>query len=333
MLSISNPDEIKNILVIQLGPFGDLLLTTSYFESLKKRFRNCKITYLTKRNYRVIVNDHPFIDHFLLVEKKGGLSYLLERIRMIFTIRKLKFDIVIDQQNKISSKQFTLLSGATYRVGYKDSKYDFVYNIKSPRGEEGYSPSKKFDMVKPLGIEKGEYRLYYTVNDDSREYIDGWLKEKSLKRLLIISPGSPVKWKKWDIVKYAEVADRLFKSHNLDIVWLWGPGEEDDAKKGVELMKERSFLAPKTSLNQAAALFEKGDLLLCNDGGMNHLAVTTGIKTIALFGGTDPKVWSPASEFKTHHHLHNPNHYHKFDSSFGIESDQLYSKSIEVLGE
>ena len=38
--------EIRKCLVIQLGPFGDGLLTTSYFETFKKRLPHTGLYYL-----------------------------------------------------------------------------------------------------------------------------------------------------------------------------------------------------------------------------------------------------------------------------------------------
>jgi ADP-heptose:LPS heptosyltransferase len=42
----------------------------------------------------------------------------------------------------------------------------------------------------------------------------------------------------------------------------------------------------------AAALAEAG-LFLGNDSGVSHLAAAVGTPTVALFGPTDPTVWSP----------------------------------------
>jgi ADP-heptose:LPS heptosyltransferase len=323
---------IKKILVMQLGPFGDVLLTTSYFEHLKKRFPKAKIIYLTKKKYQIIVKDHPYIDNFILLEvSKRGLPYIIERIHTILKIRKERFDIIIDQQNKNSTKQFVLFSNAKIKIGYRDSTYSFIYNLKVERGPICYSPSRKFDMVNPLGISLDPYKLYYYISENSRKYISEWLLKNKLKQIFVLSPGSPVAWKKWDIKRYAESADLISRELNLIPVWLWGPSEEEDVKKGHDLMKEKSFLAPKTSLNQAAALLEKALLFICNDGGINHLAVTTGVKTIAVFGATEPEIWSPAGDFSTHYHLYNKDHNSKNDNSFGISPEEVFSLAKKVI--
>lgn len=326
-----NPESVNKILVIQLGPFGDVFLTTSYFEHLKQHFYKAKITYLTQQKYQIIVEEHPFIDDFILLQENRGIAYYLERLKTIIKISNENFDIVIDQQNKNSTRLFTLSSGAKCKVGYKNARFSFVYNIKAKRGPEIYSPSKKFDLVKPLGIKKSSYKLYYPISDQSKQYIENWLSENKIKNYFVISPGSPVSWKKWKLGYYAKVSDMIKKIFDLTPIWLWGPGEKADACKGAELMEQNSYIAPTTTLNQAAALLENADLFLCNDGGINHLAVTTGVKTLAFFGNTEPQVWSPASEFENHHHMYNPHHNSKEDNTFGYSPEEVIKKVKSIL--
>ena len=47
------------------------------------------------------------------------------------------------------------------------------------------------------------------------------------------------------------------------------------------------------SLPEAAAVLARAALYVGNDSGMTHLAALLGVPTVALFGATDPRVWSP----------------------------------------
>jgi len=326
-----DPSSVKKILAIQLGPFGDVFLTTSYFEHLKKHFHKAQLSYMTKEKYKIIVENHPYIDDYILLHEEQGIDYYLERLRKIKEIRVENFDIVIDQQNKNSTRLFTLFSGARWKVGYEDARCSWVYNVKANRGPEIYNPSKRFDMIKPLGIEPDSYQLYYSVSNDSEKYIKKWLHKNQIRKFFVLSSGSPVEWKKWNIKNYARLADLIVRNYELTPIWLWGPDEKKDAEKGAKLMQEDSFIAPPTSLNQAAALLKQAELFICNDGGINHLAVTTGVKTIALFGATDPHVWSPASEFENHHHMYNPKHNSKEDNSFGYTPEEVLKQVENIL--
>ncbi|MGC9338034.1 MAG: glycosyltransferase family 9 protein [Candidatus Cloacimonadia bacterium] len=335
MPNINNlsPETVKKILIIQLGPFGDVLLTTSYFEQIKKHFPNAELTYLTKEKYYNIVKNHPSIDKFILLKQSSGYAYYLERIRTIKKIRKEKFDILIDQQNMNSTRLLTLFSTAKYKVGYKDAKFSFVYNLKAEQGQIGYTASRRFDILSPLGIKKEPYKLYFYISQEAKRYIDKWLKIKKLspKQFICISPGSPVLKKKWSLENYAKLSDLLQLNTPYKIILLWGPKELQDVENVSAMMKTEPIMAPPTDLEQAAALLKKCKMLICNDGGLNHLSVTTNTLTLAIFGNTNPKIWSPASEFPTHHHLYNKKFHSKNDNSFGITPEMAFNKANELL--
>ena len=52
-------------------------------------------------------------------------------------------------------------------------------------------------------------------------------------------------------------------------------------------------LRGQTTLGQSAALINKADLFIGNDGGLLHMAVGLNKKTVSFFGPVDPKVYGP----------------------------------------
>jgi ADP-heptose:LPS heptosyltransferase len=96
------------------------------------------------------------------------------------------------------------------------------------------------------------------------------------------------------------------------------------------MMKTTPIIAPPTDLGQAAALLERVRLLVCNDGGLNHLAVATETPTLAIFGATDPTVWSAASVFPHHRHLHDPAS-SPGDDTFGISAEDAFEEVRRML--
>jgi ADP-heptose:LPS heptosyltransferase len=325
-------EGVKKILVIQLGPFGDGLLTTSYFETIKKRLPQAKLWYVIKEEYAAAVREHPFIDGLIIIKRGKRLRYVLERLRTIGRIRREKFDLVIDQQNMPSSQHLTLLSGARFRVGYADGRLGFAYNYKAGRGKLRYSASRKYDILGPLGIAEEPYRLYFTIDQGARAYVDRWLREESLdpKNLVCLSPGSPVVKKRWNLANYARLGDLVQTETPYRVMLLWARAERRDVDAVLSMMKTTPVMAPPTDLGQAAALLERVRLLVCNDGGLNHLAVATETPTLAIFGATDPTVWSAASVFPHHHHLHNPTS-RPGDDTFGISAEEALEEVRQML--
>jgi ADP-heptose:LPS heptosyltransferase len=325
---------IGKCLVIQLGPFGDGLLTTSYFETFKRRLPHTKLYYLIKEPYHEIVKGHPFIDRLMVIRRGRGPGYVLERLRVIRLIRREGFDLVIDQQNMPSSQQMTFLSGARYRLGYADARFSWAYNLKAGRGPLRYSAGRKYDILGPLGIEEEPYTIYFQIEDTAQAAADGWLKDQGIdpRRLVLIAPGSPVEKKKWKPASYGRLADLIQREIAFKVALLCGPGEEEDVEVVREAMTTSPALVPPKDLRWVGALLKRCALLVCNDGGLNHLSVATATPTLALFGNSDPIVWSPASVFGHHHHIYKPGFDSMRDKSFGISSEDAFGKVKEMLG-
>ncbi|MGD8628897.1 MAG: glycosyltransferase family 9 protein [bacterium] len=332
-LTGSRLKSIRKILVIQLGPFGDALLTTSYFEALRSTLPGARLHYLVKEPYDKIIRDHPAIDEIIVIPRRTGIGYAIERLKTVRRIRSRGFDLVIDQQNMPSSQQLTLLSGAPYRLGYRDARFSWSYNLKAGRGPLRYSASRKFDILGPLGIEERPYRLCFRIPGDAQDRMDSWLENTPFGHgeAVCVSPGSPVSHKRWSPEGFARLVDLIQARTGCRVILLWGPGERGDVNAVASQMETGPLVAPPTDLYEAAALLRRSRLLICNDGGLNHIAVTTATPTLAIFGPTDPVAWSPASVFSTHHHLHCRDCDWAKDDSFGITPEMAFEKVLEIL--
>jgi heptosyltransferase III len=324
--------SIKKILIVQYQPFGDVLLNTGYFSALRDKFPHAKIDYLVKKKYKVVLENNPYLDELILFEDGKGLQYIPKRIKMLRDIRKRKYDLIIDQIRGVGSAQIALFSGAKYRLGFEHKKYAFLYNIRAKRKSVRYHSSMKFDALLPLGIEERPHKLYFNIKAESFEYIDNWLNKinPEQKKIITISPGSPVAKKKWCIGNYARLGDLIMKNNEVKVVILWAPNEKADAEKLYNAMENKPVMAPPTDLNQAAAMLKRSALLICNDGGLNHLSVATGTPSIAIFGSVKPYRWSP-DIFEGHYHFYNEKHDSLKDDSFGIEPESVYQKVQEII--
>lgn len=328
-----NHSQIHSILIIQLCPFGDVLLNTSYLDALRRKFPDSRIDFLVSQPYDSVLYKHPALSELVTFKKSKGIAYVWERIKVFYRVFARHYDLVIDQQCGTGSGQIVLFSGAKFRLGFADSKFAPVYNLVAQRGEKRYSASTKFDVLAPLGISEEPYNLYYYIKPESYTYIENWLLEQGLAKqgFICFSPGSPAQRKIWDLASFAELADRLQAETSLPIVIIWAPDEIEDARKVQSLMKTKAIFAPPTTLNQGAALLKSTKLLICNDGGINHISVATQTPSLAIFGPTSAINWSPEKVFPIHAGLANPDAYKPEDKSFGVTVDEAFHKALSLL--
>ena len=76
--------------------------------------------------------------------------------------------------------------------------------------------------------------------------------------------------------------------------WMIGPDEmERDGPALVERLRLSAPVIFRESVEEAADVVSSARAFIGNDAGMTHVAALCGVKTIALFGPTDPHLWRP----------------------------------------
>lgn len=100
---------------------------------------------------------------------------------------------------------------------------------------------------------------------------------------LVLHPGSGGRAKRWPAVRFAELARRARSP-----LVLLGPADDDLGPDFAGLPVARNW-----PLRRVASVLAGAGAFVGNDSGITHLASWL-CPTLALFGPTDPAVWSPA---------------------------------------
>lgn len=106
---------------------------------------------------------------------------------------------------------------------------------------------------------------------------------------LWIHPGAGGKAKRWPLDCFLQLADDSIR-HGFQVTFLAGEAEEDILPQ----LNESGFdLISPPSLSDLIEQFSQEDRFLGNDSGISHLAALCGLRTYAVFGPSDPLLWSP----------------------------------------
>jgi ADP-heptose:LPS heptosyltransferase len=110
---------------------------------------------------------------------------------------------------------------------------------------------------------------------------------------VVIQPGSGGTHKCWHIDNFLAVAKEL-SLRGIQAVFLLGPAEmdrfSDTAIKGIDKIAKTLKNPP---LVDVLGLLSCSAGYLGNDSGITHLAAALGVKTIVVFGPTDPALYAP----------------------------------------
>ncbi|MCG6911989.1 MAG: glycosyltransferase family 9 protein [Deltaproteobacteria bacterium] len=327
--------EIKKILIIQQKPFGDILLNTGYLPELRRHFPDARIDYLIQRPYLTVMEDNPHLDNLVIMEapRGRGLGYILPQIAAAARVRKNRYDLIIDQLRGTSSARIIIFSGARYRLGYIKKGWNFLYNVQIPQARVCYRSIYKFYLLAPLGIDLREHNLEYKIRPASFDYIQKWLQDVGLNGadIIAISAGSPVKAKRWNPGSFAALGDMIQRQTDFKIVLPWAPGEKSYAEEVAGRMQTKALLSPPTSFNEAGALLNFTKLLICNDGGLNHLAFSQKTPSVSIFGPkSNPLKWCPWHR-REYVYLKDMDNRDLEDDTFNITPDQVFEKVQALL--
>lgn len=127
--------------------------------------------------------------------------------------------------------------------------------------------------------------------EDGREILQAMGLEN--QKLALLAPGSGSKQKNWAPGRFAGLAAGLGQQGFTPLL-LEGPADSQAVAEVLDCIK--SDRPPVLSDDSPAALkgvLAHAGLFVGNDAGPTHLAALMGVPTVAVFGPSDPVLWSP----------------------------------------
>ena len=291
----------KKILVRCPNWVGDVIMATPAFRSLRRYFREAKISLLLKPKLKKILEESPWFDQMIDFipggngEKKDGYFSLVRKLR------EEKFDLAVVFPNSFSSALMVWMAGIRKRLGYRRNGRGFLLTDKiEPLKESGkIMPVSMVDyylsLVSYLGCETADRKTELFLSEENKKTGEDLFKPYGIKRndlLIAIAPGASFGTSKcWPGEFFARVADLLQEKYRVRILLLPGPGEEDRAGEIEKLMKKKpvNFCNPVLSLDLLKAVIYQCSLLLANDSGPRHFAHAFDKPTVVIMGSTDPR--------------------------------------------
>lgn len=284
--------SIKKILCIKPRGIGDIVLSTIVIDNLIAHFPSVKIDYLTEHFARLSIENNPFINKVITIDKKEF------PLKAALKIRKEKYDMILDLWSNPRSAQITFLSGVKHRVGFAYRGRKYAYNILATSGKgENHSAEHNLELLKAIDVPVVSRKIHFYVDEEddatARDFISENFPKK--RRITGIIPSGGWPSKRCDAVKWVEIGKAVKEKFNYEILILWGPGDESDAQF-IKNDITGSVIAPKTSISEMSGFIKNCDLVLANDSGPMHISAALGIPTLGIFGPTNPKAHGPYSD-------------------------------------
>lgn len=148
--------------------------------------------------------------------------------------------------------------------------------------------------LKPSKLGADETLLKPTESDRNRgRELLGEMDIDADTKMVVIQPGSGSANKCWHLDNFLAVAEEL-RARDFEVIFLLGPAELDRfSQKTINRITGVARCLMDLSLTQVLGLLSCADIFLGNDSGITHLAAGLGIRTLTVFGPTNPAVYGP----------------------------------------
>lgn len=297
--------KYNNILVNALVNLGDVVLTTSAIALLRDAYPDAKITMLCKSVVRQAVENNPVIDDVITFDYKAKNNSIAKMWGMVKELRRRKFDLSISFDRKLRPALLVFFAGIPTRVGP-----DMVFDPKTSNVNWFYTQTINIphDIVNNLQAETYQaiVRGFAGVNGH-KEPVMARLNEQDYQKaseLLGILPQKEKKialcvkgtfgLKTWPKEYFSKVVNELNEKYNASFFVVGAPNDKEYSDEVIsEIGLPVANFCGKTSLTELTALFYRADLLITVDTGATHIAATTGISMVTMYGCTTPKRWHP----------------------------------------
>ncbi|HKC65793.1 MAG TPA: glycosyltransferase family 9 protein [Pyrinomonadaceae bacterium] len=299
----------RNILVIDFGQLGDVVLSLPALRAIRERFPDSRITVAVGLPTVPILELSGYADVTLgvdRVELRDGpkLRSIMNISRLVKEVRLRRFDFVIDLHSLSETNLLGYLSGARLRLfGQRPGRsINFLSNFKpKPPVEDAgkHAVDRYLDVVAPLGIENVHRVPQLTPRDEDTQTIKEMLSRENAvySQLVGLFPGSGQHTsKRWPLERFQNLAERLVSDDLVRIVLFAGPEERELVEKMRAAFPPQTIIFDRLNIPQLAAALALLTCFVSNSTGPMHIAAATGTPVVMLLPSLTPDSFTPVGE-------------------------------------
>ncbi len=274
---------MKKVLVIQTAFLGDVILATAFIEKIHASFPAAEISMLVREGNESLLSGHPFLKEIFVWKKKE--NKIANLFKLIVIIRKQQFDHVFNLQRFFSSGLITILSGASYKAGYKKNPWSILFDNSADHtiGDNQHEIERNATLLKKFCDAKKYLPKLYPRESD-------YLKTEVYKTdgYVTMAPASVWFTKQLPENKWVEMVKSA--PQGMMIYLLGAPADSELCNRIIASSGNKNAinLAGKLNLLQSAALIKDAQMNYVNDSGPLHIASAMNAPVTAFFCSTVP---------------------------------------------
>lgn len=300
-------------MLVRLRLIGDVVFTTPLIRALRRQFPDAHLSYLVEPAAEPVIATNPHLNEVIVVPHTRGLRRLVDDFLLARALRAARFDVAIDLHGGPRSAWLTWASRAPRRVGYDVPGRAWMYThvVHRPRVlRPRHSVENQWDLLAPVdpalarAADRSVDRVEMPAAARARAAVDQRLAVIGVgpqDRLIVlhVSAGNP--FRRWPEAAFAELAAGLVAGGPARRVLITG-GPSDRAAAARVLERAKQMAGPRAaqivdaeglSLSELRALMDRAALFVGGDSGPLHVASTSEVPIVGLYGPTLPERSAP----------------------------------------
>jgi len=304
----------QRILIIRLDLIGDLVLSLTVVQALKRTYPNAEIDLLaTPASANIVLHD-PRLKEIITYDpniwRRPKALFQPKNWRdlrtLLHRLHGRHYDLAISVYGQWAGV-LAVLSGTNRRVGFGRESYPGLMTDSVPGrhwkpGDNKHEVDYCLELAQAAGatVTPADRIPHLEVDPKSAQEIEQLLHQEGSqddKPLIACHVSSNNgQSKRWPLPYWATLLDRLIHEAGAQIILTGAPADLPLVDNVISHMREHPInLAGKTSLPQLAALLQRANLLISGDSGPIHIASALGTPIIGLYGPTNPALTGPVS--------------------------------------
>jgi heptosyltransferase I len=279
---------MPEMLIIKPSALRDIVHGLQVAASVKAQRPEWRISWIVRDIFAPLVRCCAAVDQVYVFPRHEGTRGFFKLMR---EVRKKQFDLVLDFQGLLRTGLMTKWARGRRKIGRTDAREGagIFYDERVPLPPDGRQSHVLEILLQFCTMVGAEPRLTGPLRFRELERLNlSFMEPRKGLRPVLIFPDSGQSIKKWN--GFTQLSALLIREGGRKVVWA---GNNYLACR--ETFPDGTFLnlTGNTSLTSLPALLGKSDWVISNDSGPMHLSAAMGLKTIGLFGPTDPRQYGP----------------------------------------
>ncbi|MDP6500476.1 MAG: glycosyltransferase family 9 protein [Candidatus Marinimicrobia bacterium] len=279
-------DSPRTILVLRLSSIGDIVQATSPLASLRNRFPNARIDFMTLSHFAPLLENQPSINRIIKINSSEPVMTL----RSMGNRLDEDYDLVVDLHNSLRTKIMRRRIVDTETLVYKKPRWKRLklFQLHINDFVDGFNQRILYhECLKP--VLNGQTDIPHTtlsISENEKNQAIKLIKQNGIENdYLIVIPSAAWETKMWSVEGYKSVFTNLLKETDFSIIILGS--ENDTICDKIDIDDSRVLnLKGKTDLRTSLGIVNNAKAVMGSDTGLVHAAEALGVPGVMIMGPT-----------------------------------------------